>query len=279
MPRLRTQIEGNSISFDAEACAELGTELSHQYQTASPFPHIVIDDFLDQDILRSALSDFPSSEGVEGFDRDQERYKFQHSPYSLKQGLLQNLLFALNSAPFLRLLENMTGIEGLIPDPYYTGGGLHETVKGGHLGIHADFNIHKDLRLERRLNLLIYLNDDWDEEYGGNLELWDQSMAQCEVRVAPLMARAVLFNTSLDSFHGHPDPLSCPSDRSRRSIAAYYYTSPEDGVAALPKRTTVFKTRKNTLDKRDRATQLEHLIRDWVPPRLQNVARRLNRFG
>src|SRR5206468_2179145 len=98
-----------------------------------------------------------------------------------------------------------TGIPGLMPDPYFEGGGLHETKRGGHLGIHADFNIHSQLKVERRLNLLIYLNENWDKTFGGELELWNKDMKECAVRVAPIFGRAVIFNTDLDSFHGHPE--------------------------------------------------------------------------
>ena len=85
----------------------------------------------------------------------------------------------LNGEAFLKFLEEMTGISGLIPDPYFVGGGMHETKRGGHLGVHADFNIHDKLKLERKLNLLIYLNEDWSPEFGGELELWDTGMRAC----------------------------------------------------------------------------------------------------
>ena len=101
----------------------------------------------------------------------------------------------------------MTGIEGLIPDPDFLGGGFHETLRGGHLGIHADFNIHKRLILHRKINVLIYLNDNWKESYGGNLELWDKKMNGKVVSVSPTINKCVIFNTDIDSFHGHPDPL------------------------------------------------------------------------
>jgi Rps23 Pro-64 3,4-dihydroxylase Tpa1-like proline 4-hydroxylase len=184
----------------------------------------------------------------------------------------------LNSPAILRFLQAMTGIKGLIADPYYSGGGLHETKSGGHLGVHADFNLNKPLKLERRLNLLIYLNDDWPADYGGELELWDREMKTCHHRVPPLIGNAVVFNTSLDSFHGQPDPVRCPPDRGRRSIATYYYTAPEEGILKLKDRTTVFKTRPKSGDKEDRRIQFDHFLRDWVPPRLYRYAAKLNRF-
>jgi Rps23 Pro-64 3,4-dihydroxylase Tpa1-like proline 4-hydroxylase len=262
-------------ALDEGECRALGRSLSARYRSASPFPHVVMDDFLEADLLKGILKDFPSSDGKKFFDRDQERLKFQYQPGEVSSALVRNLFAELNSRAFLGFLEELTGIDGLISDPYFEGGGLHETKPGGHLGVHADFNVHEQLKLERRLNLLIYLNDDWDETYGGNLELWDKAMTGCQVKVRPVFGRAVIFNTALDSFHGHPDPLSCPPDRSRRSIATYYYTAAEDSVAALPKRTTNFRPRPGTTDKPDWQVRRHHFINDWIPPKLQRLAHRL----
>jgi Rps23 Pro-64 3,4-dihydroxylase Tpa1-like proline 4-hydroxylase len=262
-------------ALDATECRELGRSLTDQYRDAQPFPHIVIDDLLDAKILRRILEEFPSSENKSFFDRDQERLKFQYQPHEVASGLTRNLFAELNSQAFLGFLEELTGIQGLISDPYFEGGGLHETKRGGHLGVHADFNVHSRLKLERRLNLLVYLNEDWDQDYGGQLELWDRQMKECAVRVEPAFARAVIFNTALDSFHGHPDPLNCPPNRSRRSIATYYYTAVEDGYSLLPKRTTNFRPRPGSADKSDWQIRRSHFVNDWVPPKLQRLAHRL----
>jgi Rps23 Pro-64 3,4-dihydroxylase Tpa1-like proline 4-hydroxylase len=265
----------NYLTLDRDECRELGQSLADRYQNASPFPHIVIDDFLDADVLRKVLAQFPSSENRNFFDRDQERLKFQYQPHEVASGLVRNLFAELNSQAFLGFLEAMTGMDGLISDPYFDGGGLHETKRGGHLGIHADFNVHGRLKVERKINLLIYLNDDWDDAFGGELELWDRQMTQCVVRVKPVFGRAVIFNTALDSFHGHPDPLNCPPERSRRSIATYYYSAAESGLALLPRRTTNFQPRPGTDDKTDWQIRRRHFVNDWVPPKLQRLAHRL----
>jgi Rps23 Pro-64 3,4-dihydroxylase Tpa1-like proline 4-hydroxylase len=269
-----TRIDGY-LTLDQEECAQLGRSLSSQYRNASPFPHIIIDDFLEPETLRGVLAEFPSSNDKAFFDRDQERLKFQYAPQEVRSGPVKNLFAELNSRAFLRFLEELTGIEGLISDPYYEGGGLHETKRGGYLGIHADFNIHDRLKLERRLNLIVYLNDDWHDDYGGDLELWDHDMKKCVVRVRPTFGRAVIFNTDLNSFHGHPDPLQCPVDRSRRSLATYYYTAVEDALRARPKRTTNFQSRPRSGDKTDWDIRRYHWVNDWVPPKLQRLAHRL----
>jgi hypothetical protein len=261
--------------FDADACRAAGASLHAGYASAEPFPHIVVDDLLDADRLRTLLTGWPDMTGRRFFDRDQERFKYQLGPEAIEDEGLRDLLYQLNSPAFLGFLEALTGIEGLVADPDYLGGGLHETRTGGHLSIHADFNLHPKMRLERRINLLLYLNDDWAAEWGGDLELWDREMKACRVRVAPLLGRVVIFATDADSFHGHPDPLACPADRARRSIATYYYAPPRERGA---ERTTRFQVRPGSGDRPDREVAFDHFVQDWVPRPLRRFARRLNPF-
>ena len=262
-------------AFDAEACRAAGAALQARYAAADPFPHIVIDELIGSDFLRALMPGFPDTQGRRFFDRDQERFKYQIAPNEIDDAGLRGLLVELNSPAFIAFLEALTGLQGLVGDPDYLGGGLHETRAGGHLSVHADFNLHPHMQLERRLNLLLYLNDDWPAEWGGDLELWDRAMTTCRVRVAPLIGRAVVFNTDADSYHGHPEPLACPPDRARRSIATYYYTTPRAASAA---RTTRFQVRPGTTDQPDREVAFDHFVQDWVPARLQRYARRLNPF-
>jgi hypothetical protein len=249
---------GGYRCFDFDQCRDAGQALSARYATENPFPHIVIDDFLDIDLLRKVIVEFPDSSGQSCFMRDQEKLKFQYRPDQC-HGAATRMLFAeLNSRAFLQFLSELTGIAGLIPDPYHAGAGLHEIKSGGHLSIHADFPRHETMRIDRRLNLLIYLNEDWAPDFGGSLELWDREMRAAEQMILPVLGRAVIFNTDSDTFHGHPDPLTCPADRSRRSIATYYYTAPAGS-----------RKRPGTRDKRDWRIFLHHLKADWLPPVLQ----------
>lgn len=266
------------VFFDEAQARAAGKALAARYQSASPFPHIAIDDFLPLPLLRQVVAEFPDTGRKTSFNREQERLKYQFHPSEVPSGHIRNLLAELNSRAFLGFLEEMTGIGGLIADPYYAGGGLHETKSGGHLSVHADFNIHETMQVERRLNLLVYLNEDWPESYGGNLELWKTDMSACEVSVAPVIGRAVVFNTTLESYHGQPDPIACPPDRARRSIATYYYTALPAHAADIKTRTTTFQVRPGTGDRTDWKVKTGHLIGDWVPPRLQRYAHRLNPF-
>ena len=150
------------------------------------------------------------------------------------------LIAQLNAGPFVSFLEELTGIGGLVPDPHLRGGGLHEIRRGGLLGVHADFNVHPRLRLYRRLNLLIYLNKDWQPEWGGSLELWDRGGQQCVRAIQPVFNRAVLFDTSNFSYHGHPHPLACPPERSRKSVALYYYSLESPGESDRAAHGTIF---------------------------------------
>ena len=149
----------------------------------------------------------------------------------------------------MEFLQKITGIEEtLIPDPYFEGGGFHEIKPGGFLKVHVDFHKNKKLQLSRRVNFLIYLNKDWEEEYGGHLELWEKDMSQCVSKILPKFNRAAMFSTTGDSWHGHPDPLNCPEGKSRKSLALYYYTNGRP-ISELNKSqknriTTTFSNRK-----------------------------------
>jgi hypothetical protein len=129
----------------------------------------------------------------------------------------------LNSGVFLAFLEKLTGIEGLIPDPTFGSCGMHSTGRGGRLMMHTDVNRHPHgCAMHQVLNLILYLNEDWKEEYGGHLELWDEARKPVR-KILPVANRVALFHTGTRSLHGHPHPLTCPPGRRRNSLAVYYY--------------------------------------------------------
>jgi hypothetical protein len=235
------------FEFSSEQCKAVGDAYNEQYVNASPFPHIVFDNLFDPAILRRVVEEFPGREKgrfSDGFSQLKTGYVHDQ----IRSAYVQDLLSALNSAAFLFFLQRLTGIKGLTSDPHFLGGGLHETARGGFLRIHADFNYHPHTKLQRRLNLILFLNEDWNEQWGGALELWDQKMSGCQTQVQPVLGRAVIFNTDSTSYHGHPDPLDCPPEVMRRSIALYYYTAPSS--AKLLPHTTLFQARPGTNDER-----------------------------
>ena len=215
-----------------------------EYKDGVPFPHIVFDDFFDHHIAERVLSEFPGKNDINWIDYyDGNQVKLANEKESNIGGFTRFLLYSLNSSTFLTFLEELTGISDLISDPYFRGGGLHNIFRGGKLGIHIDFNRHQKYNLERRLNLLLYLNKDWDEEFGGHIEFWGPEMKQCIKKVSPIFNRMVIFTTTETSFHGHPKPLNCPKDRSRKSLALYYYTIGQRQVDVPQVHSTLFRSR------------------------------------
>ena len=204
---------------------QLLTAHGESYRCASPFPHVVLDDIFESRLLEAVVEEFDAMDrtGWHHTERETER-KYSTEDFQHLGPTTRGLILQLNGAPFLAFLEKLTGITGLIADPHLRGGGLHEIRQGGMLGVHADFNFYRRLGLYRRLNLLLYLNAGWSEDWGGDLELWDRSGTSCVRRISPIFNRVAIFDTSNYSYHGHPTPLACPADRSRKSIALYYYT-------------------------------------------------------
>lgn len=207
------------------------------YGTATPFPHAVIDGFIPPHHARQLAQEFPKLDATRGwldFNGTDPRGKpVQVNKYHISDEdrlgpYTQRLLYELKSQKFIAILERLTGIADLIPDALNLGGGIHLNASGALLKIHADFNRHDRWHLARRLNLLLYLNEGWQPEYGGDLELWDREMTQCVKRISPIAGRCVIFSTSSHSYHGHPEPIRCPPDVSRKSLALYYYTNSSD---------------------------------------------------
>ncbi len=209
------------LKWDAELAS-----LSRSYQSAGPYPHIVLENFLAAEALHKALQEFPdvrSGDWIHYLHVNEKKYG-KNNPKQFGPAVRQ-VIDELNSPAFVAFLGKLTGIQGLFADPALEGGGLHQSVRGGYLNIHADFTVHPHHRhWRRRVNVLVYLNEAWEDSYGGHLELWDRQMKTCRHKVLPVFNRAVIFNTDADAFHGHPEPLKCPENASRKSIALYYFT-------------------------------------------------------
>ncbi len=225
--------------FDREA-------LRCQFQEAKPFPFIAIDDFLDTEFAREVAASYPAYAEAKGRGREfsavNEKRKVQITDAAAFPEPVKKLNDLLSSSGFIEDLEYITGIDNLLWDSQLEGGGMHLTGPRGRLDVHIDFNYVEARKLHRRLNILIYLNEGWKDEWGGAVELWDEKVRTCVHSFRPVLNRCVVFATSDISFHG-VEPVTCPEATQRISFAAYYYTKEAPADWDGSKHSTVFKAR------------------------------------
>jgi len=225
------------LHLNAEPAALRGA-----YASAAPFPHVAIDGLFPDETLDRVLEGFPdAADAAWGrFENASEKKLGNYARLEELAEPIRSFLAALNGPRMLEFLETLTGIDGLVPDPYFAGGALHQIVRGGFLKVHADFNWHPKLRLDRRLNVLVYLNRGWRVEWGGALELWDRGMNGPAASILPLFNRTVVFTTTDSSFHGHPRPLACPDGVTRKSVSLYYYSNGRPDAERSAPHDTIF---------------------------------------
>lgn len=215
--------------------------LNKIYHSSVPFPFVVMENFLTPHLAELILQEcrrFKDYDYEGKFISDktwgQERKEFMPSAIDTYNDetkeqmktampLTWHTINYLNSNKVLNFLSKITDIPNLEGDPNFMGGGVHKISSGGFLDVHTDYDINWFIKRRRQLNLLIYLNPDWQDYYNGNLELWDRDLTNCQVQVRPLFNRAILFNTTGLAYHGHPIPLNTPEGISRYSLALYYY--------------------------------------------------------
>jgi hypothetical protein len=218
----------------------LQTTLPSKYQQAQPSPHLILDHLIPHSILSTIIQEFPENPLVAhpvacSDHKCSNHYKQIKLRHPESYGPATAALYTFLQSPYiLSYLEKISGIQHLIPGDHASGSGFHQTLSGGYLAIHSDSSHHRPslssrtaedaTHLYRRLNLYIFLNPDWEPSYGGYLEFWPRDLSQCQQRILPSLGRTVLFTTDT-SFHGHPQKVSCPKDRSRRSLTMYYYTT------------------------------------------------------
>jgi len=226
-----------------------------------PYKHLVLDNFLDEGLAQECLSNFPdiSDQGWE-FANDKEieiKYRTTwKSEFDIPEGIVDAVRI-LNGANCLNAISSLFEIHKLMPDPYFSGGGLNITRKGGLLDVHVDGNYHDASGLNRRMNALLYFNPDWQPEWGAEFGIFDETGSKCIKKVAPLFNRLVVFDTHDKSWHGLPDPVNFPNDNPRRSLLLYYYTKekrPSDQVVIDEPHSALWK-KKNMLDKKGQKTR------------------------
>ena len=224
--------------------------LKGEFINNKPFPHIVIDNFLQEEVASKVLLEFPQAEDDlftwKSNDTNSIKQMCQDSKL-IEQNLphIWSVIKYLNSEELLEQVSEFTSMPKLYGDNELSGGGLHLIKRGGHLKLHVDFNIADSLQdLNRRLNIILFLNPNWKSEWGGELELWNSEKTECVASVKPIFNRAVIFDTQpkddILPWHGHPLPLNCPEGIYRKSLALYYYSKEKPNTSMAKKHKTLY---------------------------------------
>jgi len=243
-----------------------------KFAGARPFKHLVFDNLFSESILDGILDEFKEVGAADWvhYDTANER-KYGQRPNSRLGPASQAYISAIHSGLFVGFLTSITDIEGLLPDPTLSGGGLHEIPPGGKFAVHVDFNRHPVTRLDNRLVFITYLNRGWLPSFGSALELWSADEKQCVTEVQPIFGRSILFHQSQLSWHGHPTPVNTPDGRTRRSIAAYYYTNGREDTAHEGDHNTLF-VRPIVRSKHEKSLAM---LRSVTPPFIADLGKRL----
>jgi len=214
-------------------------ELQSQYDEGKPFKYVVIDNFFKEDIAKDLASQFPdyNDDKIWNIYKNPLENKRLTPDWNLFPAETYRALTYLNSPEFIKIIENIIGVKNVLPDMGLHGGGWHVTPSGGKLNVHLDYSIHPKLKLERRANLIIYLSEDWKPEYGGQLGLWSHDYArglpkECVTKVDVKFNRAVIFDTTQNSWHGLPEEIASPKDVYRKSLNIYYLTEPRENISS-----------------------------------------------
>ena len=250
------------LKSNAAKCAEK-IRLSRQgiEYFEEPYKHIVIDDFFDRDFAFECLKNFPNLAApcwIHSNDKDIEvKYRTNwKSEFDIPENITDAVRI-LNSSIVLQAMSDRIGINKLIPDPYFTGGGLNVTCRGGLLDVHVDGNYHDATGLNRRLNAIVYLNPGWQESWGGEFGIYNSNGTTCLKKLPPLFNRLIIFDSHDYSFHGLPDPVNFPDTQPRKSIILYYYTvegRPQSQVAVQAPHSALW-VKRGLADKRGSKTR------------------------
>jgi Rps23 Pro-64 3,4-dihydroxylase Tpa1-like proline 4-hydroxylase len=258
--------------LDTERLMQVATARSAEYRDGKPFPHIVLDGLFADALLDQAVAELPAASAKWTTYDTVNESKQVCSDAGLFGPTAEIIVHALNSAPFVRFLERLTGIQGLIPDPHLHAAGYMKVSPGGFLGLHYDFATQRELKLDRRINVLLYLNRDWQSEWGGALELHSNDAVtdpgHQEVAIEPLFNRMAIFNTP-NALHGHRKPLTCPKGRARLCLSWYYYTAPPVPGWAARSKAVEFR---GPMDPKRFAIRAANLL---TPPIVFELARKL----
>ncbi len=238
--------------------------LRQKVRAATPVPNFCIDNFLDPAFAEAVIAAYPSYEDAlksgRSFSAVNEKGKVQLTDAKAFAEPVAELNRDLAAPEFLDLLSYVFDMPNLLADEQLLGGGIHQTGPRGHLDVHVDFNFIEDRQLHRRLNILIYFNKGWQPEWGGNIELWDADVKVCHQSFSPIFNRCVVFETNEVSYHG-VTAVKCPEGQSRKSFAAYYYTSEAPAHWTGESHSTIFKARPDEVLKGNVMMPLENAKR------------------
>lgn len=203
--------------------------LREKFLSALPFQHVVIDNFLEESLAKEIANVFPSHDDsvwTVSYDNPVEKKK-ACSHWDKFPAPIYSTLYYLCSSEFVSIISGITNNSNIVCDYGLHGGGMHSHNIGGKLNIHKDYSIHPKVQYMRNYNLILYMTPDWKESWGGGLEFWshDEKTNQpkeCVTKISNVFNRAVIFNTTQNSWHGLPQELKCPADQARRSLAIYY---------------------------------------------------------
>jgi hypothetical protein len=229
-----------AFRFTTSELDALARENASRFASNQPFPHVVIEDFLPAEIANAIAEEFPKPNdipwrlvgpGDSAHTNDPDVEKLGASREDVFPPLIRHVMHEFNSQTFVGFLEILTQFKMLSPDPAFCGCGMHSTGRGGRLMIHADASRHQNPKFQQLLNMIYYVTPDWQEEWGGHLELWSPDRSECVRRITPKFNSVLVFFSGTKSYHGHPHPLTTPKGIRRNSLSAYFYTthvSPEN---------------------------------------------------
>lgn len=225
----------NNIYGDWIDNEELLIELSKKFNSAEPFEHIIISNFLKEEIANEVSNQFPQNLNDYHKYNNPLEIKYAYDNISNMSSNLQNIFYSLCSEKVLGVLRTIVDKKNLEYDPTCHGGGLHLHPNNGRLHMHLDYEKHPVLENKQRyLNIILYLSKDWKEEWGGETELWNEDMSECKVKSHVKFNNALIFKTTEKSWHGLPEPIKCPENVYRKTLA-FYYLVPLENIVKLNK--------------------------------------------
>ncbi len=249
--------------------------LHARLKAAQPFPHLVVEGWFNPVLLALVREEFETVPLASWSTQFNAYARVERSHDSTLMGPASQLYFSLlHSSFFLGVLAHVSGVAELITDPHLKGGGLHQTMAGGSFGIHTDFKRHPCTALDNRMVFITYLNDAWQPEWNGALELWDSARKQCVAHIEPEFGRSVLMMQGPVHFHGHPSPSKTPPGVTRKSVAAYFYTNPDSKRMSPEERSEGLVSRYMFASQADR---LKLLLRQLLPPLVHTAIKRIAR--